>query len=100
MLFNNLSAIQRSQVLWGIVSSTLPGYTSNYKPGSWLFQNFTTIPTMIEAIDHLLYHGQMSQIEKAAITSYCAQLNPRDTTLQMESAVFLGLNADSYNVSH
>jgi hypothetical protein len=100
MLFNNLSAIQRSQVLWGIVSSTLPGYTSNYKPGSWLFQNFKTVPTMIEALDHLLYHGQMSQIEKSAITNYCAELNPQDTTVHLESVVFLGLNADSYNVSH
>jgi hypothetical protein len=100
MLFNNLSAIQRSQVLWGIVSSTLPGYTNDYKPGSWLFQNFTTVPTMIDALNHLLYHGQMSQNEKTAITSYCEQLNAKDAILQMESAVFLGLNADSYNVSH
>jgi hypothetical protein len=100
MLFNNLSAIQRSQVLWGIVSSTLPGYTNDYKPTSWLFQNFKTVPTMIDALNHLLYHGQMSQTEQAAITQYCAQLNSKDLNLQLESAVFLGLNADSYNVSH
>jgi hypothetical protein len=100
MLFNNLSAIQRSQVLWGIVSSTLPGYTNDYKPTSWLFQNFQTVPTMIDALNHLLYHGQMSQTEQAAITAYCAQLNSKDLSLQLESAVFLGLNADSYNVSH
>lgn len=100
MLFNNLSAIQRSQVLWGIVTSKLPGYTNDYKPKSWLFTNFTTVPRMIEALNHLLYHGRMPESEQAAIVNYCAQLQTSNESLVMESAVFLGLNGDSYNVSH
>jgi uncharacterized protein (DUF1800 family) len=99
MLFSNLTAIQRSQLLWGIISSTQSGFTNNYKPGSWLFTNFTTVPEMVDALNHLLYHGQMSQAEQTAILNYCAGLDPYDVNLQLESAVFLAMNSDSYNVS-
>jgi len=99
MLFNNLSASHRSRILWGIISSQQAGYTWNYKPTSWLFSNFNTVPTMVDALNHLLYHGQMSEAEQAAITSYCSQLDPSNINLQLESAVFLAMNGDSYNVS-
>ena len=99
MLWNNVSAVQRSEALWGIVTGTLPGFTQ-YWGSSWLFNNYTTVPDMVEALNHLLYHGQMSQQQQDAITSYCSQLNPFDTTLQLQSAIFLALNGDSYNVSH
>jgi hypothetical protein len=100
MLFNNVTAIQRSQVLWGIISSQQPGFTMDYKPTSWLFSNFKTVPTMVEALNHLLYHGQMSQDEQAEIINYCAQIDVNNTALQLESAVFLAMNSDSYNISH
>ncbi len=100
MLFNNISLIQRSQALWGIVTGTLPGYKSDYQASSWLFTRFTTVPDMVDALNHLLYHGQMSQEQQAAIVSYCSQLNPFDVKTQLESAIFLALNGDSNNVSH
>jgi hypothetical protein len=83
-----------------MITSTMGGYSIDYKPTSWLFQNFTTVPTMVEALNHLLYHGQMSQAQQTAIISYCSTLNPFDTVTQMESAVFLALNGDSYNISN
>jgi hypothetical protein len=99
MLWNNVFVVQRSEALWGIVTGTLPGFT-DYSGSSWLFKNFTTVPEMIDALNHLLYHGQMSQQQQDAITAYCSQLNPFDTALQLQSAIFLALNSDSYNVSH
>jgi hypothetical protein len=99
-LLNNISIVQKTEFLWQVITMQTGGYTADYAPNSWLFQNFTTVPAMIDALNHLVYHGQMSQQEQAAITSYCSQLNPFDTQLQLRSAVFLALNADSYNVSH
>jgi len=55
---------------------------------------------MVDALNHLLYHGQMSQEQQAVIVSYCSQLNPFDVKTQLESAIFLALNGDSNNVSH
>jgi hypothetical protein len=98
MLWNNIFAIQRSEALWGIVSAQGPGFSNQYFSGSWLFQNFTTIPQMVEALNHLLYHGQMPSQEQEAIINYCAQLNPFETQVQLETAIFLALNGDSYNV--
>jgi hypothetical protein len=54
---------------------------------------------MVDALNHLLYHGQMSQAEQTVIINYCEGLDPFDINLQMESAVFLAMNGDSYNVS-
>jgi len=99
-LLNNISIKQKTDFLWEVITEQAGGYTVDYPSSSWLFQNFTTVPTMLDALNHLLYHGQMSQQEQAAITAYCSQLNPFDTQLQLKSAVFLALNADSYTVSH
>jgi uncharacterized protein (DUF1800 family) len=99
-LLNNISIIQKTNFLWQMITLQTGGYTAYYAPSSWLFQNFTTVPAILDALNHLVYHGQMSQQEQTVITNYCNQLNPFDTQLQLQSAVFLALNADSYNVSH
>jgi uncharacterized protein (DUF1800 family) len=99
-LFNNMSAIQRSQALWGIVTGTVPGYTTDYQAPSWLFTNFKTVPDMLDALNHLLYYGRMSQEQQSAIINYSSQLNPFDLQVQLEATIFLALNGDSYNVSH
>ncbi|WP_263367839.1 DUF1800 family protein [Edaphobacter bradus] len=99
-LFNNISALQRSDVLWGMVTGQLGGFSSSYTQTSWLFTHFTTVPDMVEALNHLAYHGQMPQQLKTNIINYCSQLNRFDIDLQLESALFLALNADSYNVAH
>jgi Protein of unknown function (DUF1800) len=98
-LFNNMTLQNRSEALWGIINNTQPGF-GTYLGTSWLFANFTTVPDMVDALNHLLYHGTMSTNQQQIILNYCSQLNPFLTTAQLQSAVFLAMNADSYNVSH
>jgi uncharacterized protein (DUF1800 family) len=96
-ILNGITMINRSQVLWAILSGQQPGLRP--VPGaSWLYSNFTTIPDLVDAINHLAYHGQMSQEEQDYIVSYCSQLS-NDPVLQRESAVFLALNDDNYTVA-
>jgi hypothetical protein len=97
-LFNNLSALQRSRFLYGIVSGTQPGFGTEYMPNSWLFNAFTDVPDLVDGLNHLLYHGQMSTAQQAAILSYCSSIS--DQKQAFTSAIFLALNGDSYNVSH
>lgn len=98
-LMNNVSASIKSNTLWSIINSSQPGFTNNYVPNSWLFHNFTTVPAMLEAVNHLLYHGNMSNEELQAITDYCATLNPFDTQHELKTVLFLALDAESNDVS-
>jgi hypothetical protein len=100
MLFNNASVIQRSQALWGITAGTVVGFSTAYQANSWLFTQFTNIPDLVDALNHLIDHGTMSPVTQAAITDYCSQLNPYDIPTLYESAIFLAINSDFYNVSH
>ena len=97
-LFNNISAINRSQYLWNMIAGTCPGYGTN--PASWLLTHFTTVPDMVEALNHLVFHGQMSAAQQAAIIAYCATLPSTDVPTQLRSAIFLALNSDGYTVSN
>ncbi len=97
-LFNNQSAVTRSEYAWALLTGYAPGYNSNFS--SWLYTNFTNLPDFLEAVNHLAFHGQMPDAEKASILAYCAGLNPNDLRTQQESALFLALNSDSYTVSH
>lgn len=97
-LLNNATSVHRSQLLWGIVSGQQPGLNPN--PNAWLYQNFRDVPSLIEALNHLLYHGTMSAVEQNDIAAYCSTLDPSDLQGQLYSAVFLAMNSDSYTVSH
>jgi uncharacterized protein (DUF1800 family) len=99
-LQNNLSVIQKSGYIWQLIFSQAPGGSDDYNDTSWLLQYFTTVPAMVDALNHLVYHGQMPQAEQTEITNYCSQLNPYQTQYQLQIAIFLALNADSYNVAH
>jgi uncharacterized protein (DUF1800 family) len=99
-LQNNISVMQKSGYIWQLISSEAPGGSDDYNDTSWLLQNFTTVPAMVDALNHLVYHGQMPKEEQAEIVNYCAQLNPFQTQYQLQIAMFLALNADSYNVAH
>jgi uncharacterized protein (DUF1800 family) len=99
-LQNNISVIEKSSYVWQLISVQAPGGSDDSNDTSWLLQNFTTVPAMLDALNHLVYHGQMSQAEQAAISNYCSQLNPFQTQYQLQIAMFLALNADSYNVAH
>ena len=97
-LLNNATSVHRSQLLWGIVTGQQPGLNPN--PNAWLYQNFHDVSSLIEALNHLLYHGTMSPAEQSDIAAYCATLDPADLQSQLYSAVFLAMNSDSYTVSH
>jgi hypothetical protein len=96
---NDITIINRSQILWGMITGQQGGFI---RPNSsdWLYQNFKTIPALVDALNHLAYHGQMSADEQAYIINYCTGLQTNDPLLPSESAVFLALNSDSYTVSH
>ncbi len=96
-IFNNQSAIQRSEYLWGLITNTEPGFTNN---SFWLATNFGAVPDLVDALDHLLFHGQMPAAEKTAILSYCQSLPANDPATQWQSALFLAMNSDGYTVSH
>ncbi len=98
-LWNNLTLVHRSQLLYGMVSGSINGFGNDYMNRSWLFQNFTTVPDMVDALNHLLYHGTMPATTRALITSYCSSLDSSNRQ-QFISAVFLALNSDSFNVTH
>ena len=97
-LFNNLSLLHRSQYVYGFVINQQPGSLDGYMANSWLFTAFTNVPDLVDGLNHLLYHGQMSTAEQAAIVAYCSPIPNQQQAFA--SAVFLALNADSYNVSH
>ncbi len=96
-ILTNQNIIVRSQYLWGIVTGTAPGLSTN--PHPWLFTKFTALPDFVDALDHLAYHGTMPAYEKAAILTYCNGLGPNNRDLQFRSALFLALNSDHYTVS-
>ncbi len=97
-IFNNQTAIIRSEYLWGIITGSAPG--SNLNSSSWLSTHFRTVPDLLTALDHLAFHGQMPAATKSAIIAYCGQLDAADVVNQMQSALFLALNSDSYTIAH
>ena len=97
-LFNNLSALHRTEYVFGFVTMQQPGSLQSFQSTSWLFNAFTNVPDIVDGLNHLLYHGQMSAAEQAAILAYCATVP--DLKPAFAYAITLALNADSYNVSH
>ncbi|WP_170834997.1 DUF1800 family protein [Terriglobus roseus] len=93
-LLNTLTSVERSQFLWGIASGTeteIPNATR-----SRLYTNFPTPASMLEALNHMLYHGRMPQSTQDAILAYCDTVS--DPAIKLQSAVFLALNDDNYMV--
>ncbi len=89
---------QRSQILYSIIAGKETGFNSNYRQTSWLLQNFSTIPNLLDAVDHMFYHGTMPAATKQIIESYVASLpNPTD---QQTQALYLALNSDMFQISH
>jgi Protein of unknown function (DUF1800) len=89
---------QRSQILYSIIAGKETGFNSNYRQTSWLMQNFSTIPNLLDAVDHMFFHGTMPAATKQLIESYVATLpNPTD---QQTQALYLALNSDSFQISH
>lgn len=98
-LLNDITIVNRSQVLWGMITGQLGGFVRP-NGSEWIYQNFKTIPALVDALNHLAYHGRMSADEQAFIIGYCTGLQTKDPLLPSESAIFLALNSDSYTVAH
>jgi hypothetical protein len=95
-LYDNQTAIHRSQVIWKIIvtNSGHAAQASNY-----LHHTFLTVPDMVDALNHLLYHGQMPATEKEIIVRYCIGLKD-PLKVQLDTAIFLAINGASTQVSH
>jgi Protein of unknown function (DUF1800) len=96
-IFNNMTLINRSQLLWGMIGGQQPGFPRI--ESSWLFKNFHTVPELVEALNHLAYHGQMPKSQQDFITNYCSISTTSDPLFPSECSLFLALNADNYTVS-
>jgi len=97
-LLNDITIINRSQILWGILLGEQGGFNQISK-SSWLLANSQSIPDLVDNLNHLAYHGRMSQDQQDFIINYCNQIQSNDPMLSIESAVFLALNADNFNVT-
>jgi hypothetical protein len=95
-LLSTYTIVQRSELLWSIVSEKQPGF--NNTDNTWLYNTFKTVPAMTEALNHMLYHGTMSQQEQNIIVNTAAGAPDQNTALKY--AVFLALNGDQYTVAH
>lgn len=95
-LLSTYTIVQRSELLWGIVSEQQHGFNNN--DNTWLYKTFKTIPAMIDALNHLLYHGRMSQAEQTIIANTAA--GAPDNNAALKYAVFIALNGDQYTVAH
>jgi uncharacterized protein (DUF1800 family) len=98
-MLNDITIVNRSQSLWGMLTGQQGGFPA-VSTSSWLLKNFSTVPDLVDALNHLAYHGQMSGDQRDLIVSYCARLQANDPLLPAQSAIFLALNADNYAVAH
>ncbi|MFT4111473.1 DUF1800 family protein [Silvibacterium sp.] len=89
---------QRSQVLYSVLEGTQLGFNKNYQTQSWLFSHFSNIPDLLDAVDHLFFHGTMPTATKSVIENYVASV-PTLREQQVE-ALYLALNSDSFQISH
>ncbi len=97
-LMNNLTQQHRSQLTYAVVAGGAFGFSNQYQANSWLFQAFTTLPDLVDALNHQLFHGTMPPAVQNAILSYCSGIS--NQRQQYAAAIFLALNSDSYNVVH
>jgi hypothetical protein len=99
-LWTDQSLTHRSQLLYGMVTGTIADFGPDYMNRSWLFQNFSNVSDLVDALNHLVYHGTMPDSEASAIKAYCASMGTSDMRQQFQAAIFLALNSDSVNVTH
>ena len=97
-LLNNLTQLHRSQYLYGIVNGTTSGFLPQYKNTAWLYTAFTTVPDLVDALNHQLFHGQMPAATQSEILNYCSGI--ADLQQAFTAAIFLAMNSDSFNVVH
>ena len=97
-LLNNVTQLHRSQYLYGILTGQTSGFSTQFQAGAWLYTGFFTLPDLVDALNHQLFHGQMPAATQAAILSYCSGVSNQNQAFT--DAIFLALNSDSFNVTH
>jgi uncharacterized protein (DUF1800 family) len=97
-IFDGNYAMQRSQILYNILRGSQSGFSSTYANTSWIRQHFTTVPDLLDAVNHTFYHGTMPASTISAIESFVATL-PNANTQQLE-ALYLALNSDTFQISY
>lgn len=89
---------QRSQILYSILAGKETGFNATYQTTGWLMTHFSTIPNLLDAVNHVFFHGTMPAATQQVIENYVATLpNPTDQKVQ---ALYLALNSDSFQISH
>jgi len=89
-LFTTPQVIGRSGALMWL----LTGFNPNGIPP--LETNFPTLPQLIDALNHIVYHGTMPQYEQDAIQAYCSTI--QDPNQRFLAAAFIALNSDNFSV--
>jgi hypothetical protein len=97
-LFDGNMMIQRSQILYNIIKGTQWGFLSSEEQSGYLMAHFSSVPDLLDAINHMYYHGTMPPATISAIESYCSTL-PALYTQQIQ-AIYLALNTDTFQISH
>jgi uncharacterized protein (DUF1800 family) len=98
-IFDGNFQLQRSQILYNMLNGTQYDFSgAPYRNTDWFFSYFQTIPSIVDAVNHMFYHGTMPSSTQSAIESYCQSL----PTLQQQqtTALYLALNSDTFQVSH
>jgi uncharacterized protein (DUF1800 family) len=97
-IFDGNYLAQRSQILYNIINGTQYGVDFSYKQTGWLVTHFTTVPDILDAVNHVFYHGTMPAATQAAIASYCATVPA--STPQRLCPLYLSLNSDAFQISY
>ena len=97
-LQNNVTQLHRSQYLYGILTGQTSGFNTDFQANAWLYNAFTTLPDLVDALNHQLFHGQMPTATQTAILNYCSGITNQNQAYT--DAIFLALNSDSFNVVH
>jgi len=97
-LMNNLTQTHRSQYLYGILTGQTSGFNTQFQSSAWIYTAFTTLPDLVDALNHQLFHGQMPAATQTAIMNYCSGISNQNQAFT--DAIFLALNSDSFNVVH
>ena len=97
-LYDGNLMVQRSQILYNIIKGTQYGFLPGPVQSGWLMSHFSSVPDLLNAINHIYYHGTMPAATTSAIESYCATIP--DLYTQQLRAIYLALNTDTFQISH
>ncbi len=96
-LIDNVKLVERSQLIWSAVTANQLGSPLGNVPSS-IYKNYPTLPAILDALNHMVFHGSMPAGLRSTIESYCSSIS--DQQMQLQTAVFLALNSDNNTAVH